>query len=169
MKRLRTILLVTLLAMTVAACGDDDVSDLGGGQGTNVPGFGDDGFGDSSSLPTSVGNIPGLSSECEAYANLSLAMASVFSGGYDGFATDIVSQLPPEGRADGAIVADALQRFADGLAAADIDLSNGGMATLSAEQIEAFSAISEDVFNEDVEAAFDRLSDLVEAECAIGG
>lgn len=173
MKRASSLLLVLLLAVTVAACGDDDVSDLGDGQTTSAPVFGGDGDGsddDNTTFPTAVGNIPGVSSECEAYANLSLALVNVFSGGFSGFGGDLVSSLPPSGQADGAIIVDALQRFSDGMAAAGIDLSAaGGMATMDADQIATFTQLSEEIFTDDVDAAFDRLSELVEAECAVGG
>ena len=177
MQRLFSLLLVALLALTLAACGDDDdVADLADDpttttSGSVVGGGSDDGSsGSDTTFPTSVGNIPGVSSECEAYANLSLALVNVFSGGFTGFGGDLVSALPPAGQADGAIVVDALQRFSDGMAAAGIDLTaQGGMAAMDADQLQAFSDLSEEIFTDEIDAAFDRLSELVEAECAVGG
>lgn len=168
-KRVRPILLLlTVLALVGAACGGDDPSGDPGPDGETVlPGDQGTGLGDSSTLPTAVGNIPGVSGECEAYANLSLAMANVFTGGFSGFDGDLVSQLPSAGQADGAIIVSALQQFSDGLAAAGIDLTQG-MTGLSADQIQVFSDLTESVFTDEVDAALDRLSELIEAECAIG-
>ena len=172
---LRSLIIVVVVALAVAACGDDDLgSDLGGNTSADVPGFGDDGFGDDgfgdgdATLPTSVGNIPGLSSECEAYLNLSLAMSAAFTGEFSGFDGDLVSRLPAAAQADGAIIVAALQEFSDELAAAGLDLSQG-LATFSQEQIQAFGDLSEEIFNDEVDAAFDRLSEAGAAECAIGG
>lgn len=164
MKRISRLLLVAVLGMAVVACGDDG----SGGDATIPTGTDGSGVGDVT-IPTGVGNIPGVSSECEAYANLSLAMSSAFTGGFGGFSGDLVSQLPAAGRADGAIIVAALQEFSGGLAAAGIDLSQGNIGTLTQDQLQVFSDLSDSVFTDEVNDAFDRLSEVVEAECALGG
>lgn len=167
-KYYRPLILVIVLALTVMACGDDDFGgDFGGDQGTNVPGFGDDGFGDGdATLPTSVGDIPGVSDECEAYFDLSFAMSAAFTGDFDGLAGDLLAKLPAAAQADGAIIAGALQDFVDGIAAAGIDLSQG-VGSLSQEQLQAFGEIGDSVFTEEVNDAFDRIGELAAENCAI--
>lgn len=164
MSKLRPLALAIAIILSLAACGDDD----SGGTASTAPTETEDLDTGDTTLPTSVGNIPGISAGCEAYADLSLAMGNVFTGGFAGFGDDLVSRLPSEGQADGAIVVGALQAFSDGLADAGIDLSQGSIGTLTQEQLQVFSDLSDNVFTDDVNAAFDRLGELVAAECAVG-
>lgn len=118
-------------------------------------------------LPASIGDIPSVSSECEAVGNLSLAISSVLFGRFDQISDDIVDALPSDARADGAVLVDALQEFGDRIDAAGLDLS-GGLGSLSAEEIEVYSDISGEVFNDDVDAAVDRIGRVALGECALG-
>jgi len=160
---LRSLALVLLLVLGLAACGDDD--SIGGlpGDAGDLPGDVSDLPGDLGDLP---GNIPGLSDECQAYASLSFAMSSAFTGGFGGLDAGIVSNLPAEARADGQIVVTALQEFSDGLTDLGIDLSQG-MASLAPEQIQAFTQLGESVFTDEVNDAFDRIGELASATCAL--
>lgn len=163
-KYLLPVILTVTLVLAVTACGDDD---FGGGFGENqtpTPGFGDGDL----TIPTSVGNIPGLSGECEAYANLAFAMSAAFTGQFTGFEGDLVSNLPAEAQADAVIIVDALQEFSDGLAGAGIDMSQG-MAGFSQEEIETFSDLSEAVFTDEVDAAFEGLGEVMEDACEVDG
>jgi hypothetical protein len=160
--------MLAALVLVLAACGGDPVGDAAAdtpyGDGGSI--F-DDAGGDT--LPGSVGNTPGLSGECEAIANLSLAMSSAFLGNFNGFDGNLIGSLPSGIQADGAIVVGALQEFSDGLAAAGIDLASpSGMAGLSPEQMEAFSTLSEEIFDDEVNDAFDRIGEAAEAECSTG-
>lgn len=151
---------VALLTMVVAsACGGDNA----GGDAA----AGNDGGGSATTVPSSVGDVPGLSAECEAFADLSLAMSNTLAGGLAAMPDDLVDRLPADARNDGRVIVEALQQFGDQLAAAGIDLSQG-IGSLDQGQIETYTAVSADVFDSEVEGSFDRLATAVAEECAIG-
>lgn len=157
-KRWFFVLLGVVLA--VAGCGGDDSSDagdVGGGGGDET----------ATTFPTSVGDVPGVSSECEAVADLSLAISTVLSGQFGDISDDVVDALPSDARADGTLLVDALREFGDRIDAAGIDLS-GGLGGLSAEEIEVYSDISGEVFDEDLDAAVERIGQVAAVECAPG-
>ena len=170
--------LAAVLVLVLAACGGGD-DDAGGGNapvdadspavGPSGGGGGDDGGGNDG-VVTTFGNIPGLSAECTAVGNLSLAMTGALTGSFDGVPDDIIDALPAVARDDGRILVDALDEFAAGMQAAGIQLDQQtGLANLSQEQIEEWSALSERIFDDDVEDALERLSAAVSAACAPGG
>lgn len=151
---------VALLTMVVAsACGGDDAGNDSAG--------GNDGEDSATTLPSSVGDIPGLSAECEAFADLSLAMSNTLGGGFVGIPDDLVDRLPADARDDGRVIVEALQEFGDRLEDAGIDLSQG-IGSFDEGQIETYGEISGEVFDSDVEDAFDRLAGMVADECALG-
>jgi hypothetical protein len=164
------------MALFFAACGDsgssidalDDATaatsggDLGGG--------GDDGgglFGSDETIPITVGNIPGLSNECEALVNVFLAFTNVFSGGQiQAPSLDVISGLPGDLQADAAIMIETMQAYADGLQELGIDLSDPlSFSSLTEEQQMAFGELSEAFDTEEFNAASERLSAYGEAEC----
>jgi len=169
----RSFILLVVLALVVAACGDDDLVGDVAQDGDGPFGNGvvtDDGgdLGDLGGVTPGVGNIPGLSDACQAYVNLSFAMTGAFSGNFSGIDDSIISDLPPGAQADGAIIVDALRRFSDGLQAAGIDLSDPtNFATLTPAQMEEFQALGDTVFTDEVDAAFDRLDDSISADCEV--
>ncbi len=153
---------VVALLVLAAACGGDDSADAGddAGGGSDAQ--------TATTFPSTVGDIPGVSGECEALANLSLAISGVLTGTFDGLPDDVVGNLPGDAQADGEIVADAVQEFSDRLDELGIDLSQG-LGNLSAEQLQAFSDISGEVFNDDVDAAVNRIGITMADDCAPGG
>ena len=173
--------LVAVLALVVAACGGgDDDADAGTGNGngarTEAPsdnggGGDDDNNNNNNNLgvnTTFLGNIAGLSDECTAIANLSIAFSQAFTGTFEDVPADIINSLPAEARAEGQILADALDEFASGLEEAGIDLNLlEGIGSLTPDQIQQYSEVSERVFNDEVEDAADRLGEAAEG-CAPG-
>ena len=148
-----------LIVAIVSACGGSDDTE---GSVTTVP---DNGAGD---VITTFGNIPGVSDECTAIANLSVALTQAVSGSLGEVSDDILDAIPADARADGQIILDALREFAGRLADDGIDLTQGGLAGLSPEQLETYVEASADIFDEEVEAAADRFSQYA-VTCAPGG
>lgn len=173
----RFLAVIAVLALFAAACGDSGSSidaldeataatgggDLGGG--------GDDGggglFGSDETVPVTIGNIPGLSSECEALANVFLAFTNVFAGGGAAAPSlDAISGLPGDLRADAALMIETMQAYFDGLEDLGVDLSDpASFGALTEEQQQAFADLSESFDTDEFTAASDRLSAYGEAEC----
>lgn len=172
-KYVRLVAIVAVLALVVAACGDDDSAENGGNAdaGNNNGGNGSDNsletFGPDDTLPTTVGDVPGLSSECEALANLSLAFSSALTGGFDGVPSGLVDDLPSEFRAEGEAIAEALEEYSRRLEEAGIDISQG-IFTLSEEQIEVYSDIADELFDDELEDSFERLATDMADDCLRG-
>jgi hypothetical protein len=174
MSRLRPLLLIVALALIVAACGDDDSGLLGDAPTANTEAglpFGGGGSDEiPNTLPETIGNVPGVSGECEALLNLSLAMANAFTGGGGDIDPGFVSGLPPGLQADGALVVGALQQFSQGVQDLGVDLSDpANFAALSEEQFAALDALNDQIFDEEVDAALDRISDAAEVSCSVPG
>lgn len=165
----RMVAVATVFVLVVAACGDDDSADNG-----DVSGAGDNGgnpevtFDPDETIPVTVGDVPGFSSECEALANLSLAIGRAFSGGFDEVPSGIVDDLPSDMRADGEILLEALSEYGKRLEEAGIDLSQG-LAALSADQIEVYSEVAGEVFDEELEDTVDRISEAAAASDCVPG
>jgi hypothetical protein len=153
----RVVGVLAVVAALVVGCGGDDADTNGGVDATAG----------ATTIPSTVGNIPGVSSECEALANLSLSISQVFAGSFQGVPNGVVDALPSEARADGQIIADALVEFDERLDELGIDLSDG-MASLSPEQLEAFGDVSGEVLNDDVDAAVNRIGIQMADDCAPG-
>jgi len=179
----RFLALLAMLALVIAACGGEDtnVGDDENGDNGNVvtspsnDGDGNDdegnngGDGNNTLVPgTTFGNIPGMSDECVAVANLSLAISQVLSGTFQGVPDDVVDSLPAGSREDGQIIADALNDFATALADAGIDLSQG-IGALSQDQLVTWGELSGEVFNDELEEVVDRFGNTIADECAPGG
>ncbi|HSF84224.1 MAG TPA: hypothetical protein VLG28_01020 [Acidimicrobiia bacterium] len=142
--------------LAVAACGgEDDAAAPSSEQDASATTF-----------PSSVGDLPGVSGGCEALANLSLAISSVVSGNFTGVPSDVVGNLPEEARADGQTLVDAIEEFHERLEQAGIDISQG--LNLDEEQLDEYVDINAEVFNDDVDAAVNRLGVTMAGECAPG-
>ena len=172
MKFPRLLAVLLALALIGAACSGDSVDDAiqeeaqnqgtGGGDGGGGDGGDDDG-----TIPnTAIGDIPGVSDECEALANLVLGFSQLVVGGD---ASQILaaaqSGLPSSLDDEIAIIMEAADQYADALGGIDLTDPNA-FATLSPEELaqleEASQAIDTDAFNN----AFEAVSTYAEAECA---
>jgi len=157
--------LVLALALVAGACGGGDGDSLversaGDATGADAPVSIDD-------LPTNVGDIPGVSNECEALLNLFLSMGGVFVGG-DVTPLDpgSLASLPPDVRDDALFVSNALAQFSEGLQDLGVDLSDPStFATMTEQQQEAMSALSDSLDSEAFNEASDNLSAYGEQQC----
>ena len=160
------VVVIIAFVLVVAACGDDD-----GGTfldqsseapaGTDAPISIDD-------LPIDVGNLPGVSGECEALLNLFLSIGGAFLGGsVSPLDPGTLASLPADIRADAQFLSETLSQFSDGLQGLGVDLSDpSSLATLTVAQQEALSALSESLDTERFNAASDNLSEYGEQQCA---
>ena len=153
--------IVMAFALLVAACGDDDAGSApdatsGSGSPINVE-----------DLPTNVGNIPGVSGECEALLNLFLSIGGAFLGGAVApLDAGTLASLPAEVRADAVILSETLVEFSAGLEAAGIDLSDPATyTTMTESQQAAFSALGDSLDTPEFNAASDNLSEYGEQQC----
>lgn len=157
-RKMATLVAVVVLA---SACGGSD-EDAEGATTSTSPGAG------SGEVVTTFGNIPGVSDECTAVANLSVAVSQVLSGNLGDIPDDILDAIPADARADGQVILDAIRLFAESLDADGIELSQGGLADLTPEQLEAYVTATAEIFDADVEAAADRFGQYA-VTCAPGG
>jgi hypothetical protein len=125
-------------------------------------------FDSDDTTPFTVGDVPGFSSECEALTNLALATGRAFTGGVEEVPARIAEDLPSEMRADGEIVLEALTEYSRRLDEAGIDLS-GGVFSLAEDQIVAYSDITEDVFDEELEDAYERTGEAATTSDCVPG
>jgi hypothetical protein len=152
-------------ALVSAACGGgDDGSFL-----DQSPGATSDGSGliSGDELPIDVGDLPGVSGECEALLNLFLSISGAFLGGevatLDAAA---LANLPGEIRADAQVVSQTLREFSDGVQAMGLDFSDpASFATLTESQQAEFSALTESMDSDEFNAAADNLSAYGEQQC----
>lgn len=171
--RFGVVAVVGALALLATACGDDDSSTPfdGGGFGADDDDEGGD-FGDLGDLelPGDVGDIPGLSDDCEAIANVFLSFSSAFFGGdpvdadssrFDG--------LPGELRDDADIVVGALNELYEEFDRLGLDLSDPtAFATMTEEEAAAFGELSDNLDSAEVSDAMDNLEVYATAECDQG-
>jgi hypothetical protein len=164
--RTRTYAWVIVFALAVTACGGSTVgSTLDQSSGTTAAPGTTDG---STVLPTGVGNIPGVSSECEALVNLYLSISAAFTGGaISAVDPATLANLPADVRADALLVSDTLKQYSDGLQALGIDFSDPtSFATMTQEQQDAFTALGDLLNSDEFQAASDRLSAYGDQQCA---
>jgi hypothetical protein len=168
---LRFLAIIAVFALVAAGCGDSGSSPFDTATAATSPsGLGDEGgglFSSDETIPVTVGNVPGLSDECEALLNVFLGIGSAFLGGYSGPSLDALSGLPGDLRNDAATLIDALQAYSDGLAELGIDMNDpNSFATLTEAQQQAFAELGEEIDSDEFNAAADRLSAYGEAQCA---
>jgi hypothetical protein len=151
-----------VLALVAAACGGGDglVEQAAEDAGTDAPISIDD-------LPTDVGNLPGVSGECEALLNLFISMGGVFLGGpVSALDPGTLGGLPPEIAADAILMSDTLREFSEGLQDLGIDIGDpNSLAAMSEAQQEAFSALTESLDNDAFNTASDNVSAYGEQQC----
>lgn len=167
---LRFLAMAAVIALVAAACGDSG-SSIGDAdeapEATSGGLFGDDGGDGDDQPPVTVGNIPGLSGECEALINVFLSMGTIFTGGdFSGVNMDAFNDLPGDLQDDAATVVDTLNAYAQGLQDLGVDLSDPqAFVNLTPAQQAAFGGLAESVDSDEFNDAADRLSAYGEAEC----
>jgi hypothetical protein len=153
---------IALLLLTTVACGGDDD---GGGSPFGDGGLGGDDGGDSGDFDPSegVGDIPGLSDECEAVYNVIVAISMASAGqGDSGDATDALNSfaddVPGDLKDDAQIMADAYAPYFEKLA------EYGGDYTAAANDPE-IQELSEAMNSDEVIQASDNITDYLDNEC----
>jgi len=153
---------IVAFALVVAACGGGTLIDQSSQDvaGTDAPISIDD-------LPTDVGDLPGVSGECEALLNLFLSIGGAFLGGsVSPLDPGTLASLPADIRDDAQVLSEALSQFSDGLRDLGVDLSDpSSLATMTEAQQEALSALSDSLDTEQFNAASDNLSEYGEQQC----
>ena len=159
------VVVIIAFALVVAACGDDDGETFldqssEAPAGTDAPISIDD-------LPTDVGDLPGVSGECEALLNLFLSIGGAFLGGsVSPLDPGTLASLPPDIRDDAQLLSEALSQFSDGLQDLGVNLSDpSSLATMTPAQQEAFTALTDSLDTEQFNAASDNLSEYGEQQC----
>ncbi len=157
-------------AIVLAACGSDGESPFAAG-GSDSVASGDGGDVDVGDLldelPDEVGDLPGVSDECEALLSLFLSIGNAFFGGevasIDGSA---LSSLPGDVQEDAQFLADTLSEFSDAIGTMGIDFADPeSLATLSAEQQQELASLTESLDTEQFNAAADNLEAYGEQQC----
>jgi len=156
---------IIAFALVVAACG-------GGDGGTFLDQSSEDAAGTDApisidDLPTDVGDLPGVSGECEALLNLFLSIAGAFLGGSVlPLDPGTLASLPADIRDDAQLMSEVLSQFGDGLQDLGIDFSDpSSFETMTAAQQEAFTALTDLLDSEQFNAASDNLSEYGEQQC----
>lgn len=181
---LRFLAFLACLSLIVAACGDSGGTTTNGGsdggqtQATSGEGNGD-GNGDGTvTLGTLVDDVPGLSSECVALANVfgSLSQVGLAFGGQADFDVDEVQAqfedarrgLPDDLQDDIDVLAEAIIGYFEFLAGLDVDLDDPqAIASLTPADLEQLTEAAALFDSEAVQQAGDNLSAYGEAECAV--
>ncbi len=166
MKR-RSGYLAAIMAFTlvVAACGSDNGGSLlERSAGTAANGDDTISIGD---LPTDVGNLPGVSGECEALLNLFLSIGGAFLGGeVSSLDSGALASLPGEIRDDAQVVSETLREFSETLQALGIDFADpSSLSSLTEAQQAELNALTESLDSEQFNAASDNLSAYGEQQC----
>ena len=160
------------MALMAVACGSSDSSgSLDEFVTPSNAAAGDSGDGGSDSdgieLPTDVGDILGLSDECEAIANVFLSMSSAFLGG-DALDADLgsLAGLPGDLQDDAALVVEVVNELYAGLDSLGIDLSDpAALASIAGDQAAEFGELADSLDTAEFEEASENLSAYAEAEC----
>ncbi len=173
---LRYLAVFAVFAVAVAACGSDGDSPFAPG-GSDSVASGDDGGGDGDGdvnvedlleeLPEEIGDIPGVSDECQALLSLFLSIGNAFFGGeVASIDSSALSGLPGDVQEDAQFLADTLSEFSDAIAAMGIDFADPeSLATLSAEQQQELTALTESLDTDEFNAAADNLEAYGDQEC----
>ncbi len=164
-KRSAYVAVTMACALVLAACSSsDEGSFLDQSAGTSADA--EDPF-SLDDLPTDVGDLPGVSGECEALLNLFLSIGGAFLGGeVSSLNSDALANLPAEIRNDALVVSETLAEFSAGLQDLGVDLSDpSSVGTLTEAQQQAFGALSESMDSDRFNAAADNLSAYGEQQC----
>ena len=162
----RFMALAVVLALVAIGCGDsgsafDDATSTTSGSGSN---------GDDFTTIGTIGNIPGLSSECEALAEFMLGMSQALVGGAanaQALLASAADDLPSSLQGDLDTIANAAVEFQDVLDDLGIDPGDPtSFAALDPEQQVQYSQAVEVFSAPDVDAAFDNLNEFGEQECS---
>jgi len=164
-RRSRYVAAIMAFALVLVACGSSD----GGSFLDQSPGATSaaDGLIPIGDLPTDVGNLPGVSGECEALLNLFLSIGGAFLGG-EVAALDAaaLADLPGEVRADAQIVSDTLREFSSGLQEMGINLSDpASFATMTEAQQAAFDDLTASLDSDQFNTASENLSAYGDTQC----
>ena len=157
MKRILGLALV--VALVVLGCGDS--GDEGGTSGTQ-----------SDLTLGTIGDIPGLSGECEALAEFLFGISQTFVTGRN--AQDLIEAarggLPSSLHDELDTVAAAATGYSDLLREYDVDLIDdpNSFSRLSPEQQNALAEATEEFSSPEVDAAMETLTNYGEQECALG-
>ncbi len=167
----RLLAIVAAAAIVGAACSDS---------GGSASPFGSNGAPDSAAssedsggvfgadgIPNELGDVLGLSDECEDIANVFLSIGSIFLGGdILEFDADTFRSLPGDLQDDAAIVADGLNAVVAGIADVGLDLSDpASLASMSEEQAAAFSELSESFDSPEFNEALENIDAYATAQC----
>lgn len=177
-RHLRYLALVAAIAVALAACGNGDDSPFAPGASDSASSSdgdasGGDGSGDVDvgdlldELPDEVGDLPGVSGECEALLSLFLSIGNAFFGGEVASIDDsALAGLPGDVQADAQLLAETLSEFSDAIAGMGIDFADPeSLATLSAEQQQELASLTESLDTEQFNAAADNLEAYGEQQC----
>ena len=166
---------IASFTMIVAACGSGDSASTleqaaeSEASDSDEVDIGDDDLEglDLEELSDVVGDLPGVSGECEALLELFISIGGAFLGGdVSSFDAGALAGLPGDVQQDAALVADTLAQFSDAMQDLGIDLTDPtAFATLSESEMEEFGALSESLNTEEFNAASDSLSAYGEEEC----
>ena len=164
-RRSRYLAAIMAFALSLTACSSgDEGSFLDQSPGATSTG---DGFIPADDLPTDVGNLPGVSGECEALLNLFLSIGGAFLGGeVSALDSGALGNFPGEIRADAQIVSDTLRDFSLGLQDMGINLADpASLATLTEAQQAAFDDLTGSLDSDQFNTASDNLSAYGEQQC----
>lgn len=169
----RYLAVIAAFAVILAACGGDGDSPFAPGGSDSAVSSGDGGgdVGDIEDLleelPEGVGDLPGVSGECEALLNLFLSIGNAFFGGeIAGLDSGALSSLPGDVRDDAEFLADTLAEFSDAIQGMGIDFADpASLAELSADQQQELTALTESLDSERFNEAADSLEAYGEQEC----
>ena len=163
--RLRYALIALLLV--VVACGGGDTGAGSDDDGDFDPSGSDDTF--SFETPTTVGDLAGVSDECESLTNLSIAMTAMFTGSpeqVDGLLAGVRS-VPGEIADEVDILTDAIR----GLTAAWSEIGENpltnpaGLTELSDSELAEIEALVDQFDNDATNDAFETIGEYVAREC----
>jgi hypothetical protein len=171
---LKLAVIVTLLALVAASCGDSGSAD---DVGTAATASSDDGGSDTEStdsdsasddtFPVTVAGIPGIDDDCEALVNVFLSLSTIFAGGdFGGINRDAFNDLPGDLKDDVGLVIDTFESYAEALEDMGVDLSDPqSLASLSEAQQQELGELSESFDTEAFNTAADNLQTFGEEEC----
>jgi len=163
-RRSKYVAAIMALALVMTACGGSDGGFLDQSPAATA---GSDGLVSVDDLPTDVGDLPGVSGECEALLNLFLSIGGAFLGGeVTALDSGALANLPAEIRADAQLVSETLSAFSVGLQDAGIDLSDPStFAGMTEVQQAAFDDVTGLLDSEQFNTASDNLSAYGEQQC----